>query len=113
MSKIILRNDILEWSFDRGQTASLIINKEDGWNFDEIVMDIKSKREIRDDYIIRLTVGNGLTLSGNKLTARLTSEQTRNLPSQRASADIKVKLSDIVYPSIPLLIIVNPTVTDI
>lgn len=113
MSKVVLRKNILEWSFDRGQTASLFLINEEGWDYDEVKMEIKTRREIKDSPMITLTEGNGITIEGDRMTCRLSSEQTKSLPSSRASADIKIRKAQTVFPAIPIAIIINPTVTDL
>lgn len=112
MSQISLKNNTIHWEIDRNTSAEMAINKSTGWAmFDEIIMDFKPEKDINSFYMLRLSLGNGITIDGTRLIIALTFAQTAVLKGRQIHADIKLRIGAQVIKPIPYLIIVKDTVT--
>lgn len=108
------KNGTIVWAIAKGSSASAVINKADGWAmYDEIVMDLKISRDLEGSRVLRLSVGDGLIISGNALQIKLSYEQTSKLRGGKMYADVKLRINMEVLPPIPFELIVNETVTKI
>jgi hypothetical protein len=114
MNAISINANTVSWSILRGVTAETVINKANGWAmYDEIVMDLKLKKDINYPADLQLTIGNGLTINGISLIISISYEQTAELRVRNMFADIKLKIGDIVLTPIPFNISIYDTVTKV
>lgn len=114
MSGITISDNVILWEFDKGTSASCVINKADGWAmYDEIVMELKPIKDINALPSLRLIIGSGLTVTGTSLLIEITYAQTKALRNKTIHADIKLKAGEEVTTPIPFLITNNNSVTDL
>lgn len=113
MGTITSKNNILYWTIQKGVTESITISKDDGWAYDEILMEFKQTKDIDDYELLTLEVGSGLTVVGNNLTIDLTYAQTQAITVNKLFADIKLRTGTTILEPIPFIIITNQTVTKI
>lgn len=113
MSKVTIQNNKIVWQISRGISENLSLSSSSGWDqYDSILMDIKSSNNLDESPILRLRIGDGLSISESLLIISLSYEQTRKLKSGNLYADIKLRLAGQVLEPIPFLIQVSNTVTD-
>ena len=113
MGKVVSKDGVLHWFIQNGVTETLVISKPDGWVYDEILMDFKQDKNINASSIKSLTVNDGITISGTELAIELTYTETTTLDQTKLFSDIKLRTGTIVLPPIPLIIIINQTVTKV
>lgn len=112
MSEIAVTNNTIQWAINKGTTSSIAINKSDGWAmYDQIRMEFKELKEVNFPSFLTLTVGAGLTISGNRLIISITYAQSLLFASSVIHADIKLKIGTEVIAPIPFLITITDTVT--
>ena len=112
MSKVSIKSNTILWEIDRGTSVRLVINKPDGWAMcDEIVMDFKSKKDINEFSMLRLSLISGMKIEGTRLIIPLSKEQTTALRGQTIFSDIKQRIGTEVLDPIPVQINMNQTVT--
>jgi hypothetical protein len=113
MKKISIVDGIIQWPIERGQNADIVINWTQGWDLDDIKMEIKSRRQILDPALIELTLGSGLEIDGQKLRCSLTHHQTSLFAAPKLVADLKLVQDGRVLPAVPITLIISQTVTNI
>lgn len=114
MEDITIKNNHIQWPIQKGVDASIPLGKADGWiQYDEILADIKPTASLTTDPMIRLSVGSGLTITGNDLIITITNANSRGWFENKLYMDVKLKLNGKVLPAIFIDIILTDTVTDI
>ena len=113
MGKVVSKDGVLYWYIQNGVTEKLVISKPDGWVYDEILMDFKQDKNINAPSIKSLTVDDGITIVGNDLTIELTYTETTTLNQTKIFSDIKLRTGTTVLPPIPMVTIINQTVTKV
>lgn len=114
MSDITVNANTIYWTILRGTSAIKAINKADGWAmYDEIIMDFKLKKDLNYPADLRLTVGDGLVIDGNRLIISVNYEQTGEFRVRNMFADIKLKIGSVVIPPIQFVITITDTVTKV
>lgn len=114
MSEISVSQNQILWEIPKGTSASIALNKTDGWAmYDEIKMDFKNTKRIDADPILTLTVGSGLTITGTRLYISLTYGQVAAFKNTTIHADVKLRIGTDVIDPIPFLITIPETVTKI
>jgi hypothetical protein len=112
MSEIAVSSNTVIWNIPKGTSAQISINKSNGWAmYDLIRMDFKNLKEINSPVIFSLTIGNGLTIDGNRLIISLTYQQTSLFVNPIIHADVKLRIGTEVIEPIPFLINITETVT--
>ena len=114
MPNVTIKNNTVVWTISRGVSESLTINSSAGWaQYDLIVLDLKVNKALEEYPLLRLTVGKGLTISGDLLIINISYQTSSALPAGLLNADIKLKLAGIVLPPVPIILQVQNTVSKV